>query len=352
MKMRFMRLIATFMTALAFLPACERASKELVSTTYTNPVIAHNCADPTILDDRERTGWFYAYSTQVGKNVVPKGANLPIYRSKDMVNWEYVRDGFTERPSWEPKGRVWAPDINYVDGHYVLYYSMGVWGDLIRSASGVAVSDSPTGPFEDKGMIVSYANTGVKNSIDANLVVDNGKKYLFWGSLGEGSGIWGIELSDDGLSVKPGAKATLIGADNIEGTYIIKRDGYYYCFNSKGSCCEGVKSTYHVIVSRSSSILGPYVSPDGQPLTDRSYKHTILKSSEDLLFVGPGHDSQIITDDAGQDWMAYHAFHKANNYDGRCMLLDKIIWENGWPRFESVYPSEGGDGPKWKKASE
>ena len=31
--------------------------------TFQNPVIPHNCPDPTILDDRARTGWFYAYST-------------------------------------------------------------------------------------------------------------------------------------------------------------------------------------------------------------------------------------------------------------------------------------------------
>ena len=45
-----------------------------------------------------------------------------------------------------------------------------------------------------------------------------------------------------------------------EGTYIIKRDGYYYLFGSAGSCCDGANSTYHVVVARSENLMGPYVN--------------------------------------------------------------------------------------------
>jgi len=120
--------------------------REVVSS-YSNPVIAENCPDPTVLDNRERDGWFYLYSTA---RRISEGVNdIPIYRSKNLVSWELCGTAFYpgKKPDWEPKGSLWAPAINYIDGKYVLYYAEGVWGDHDRSASGVAVSDSPTGPF-------------------------------------------------------------------------------------------------------------------------------------------------------------------------------------------------------------
>jgi arabinan endo-1,5-alpha-L-arabinosidase len=49
-----------------------------------------------------------------------------------------------------------------------------------------------------------------------------------------------------------------------EGSYIIKKDGYYYYFGSVGTCCEGKNSTYRVVVGRSESITGPYTDKAGR----------------------------------------------------------------------------------------
>ncbi len=310
--------------------------------TFRNPVIPHNCPDPTVLDDRARTGWFYAYSTAAnmaectGDRSARGSVALPIYRSKDMINWEFVGDGFegVGMPSWRKGSRLWAPDINYVDGHYVLYYALGVWGDLVASASGVAVSDSPTGPFKDCGRLVDFEAIGVMNSIDPNLFVDRGKKYLIWGSLGKGSGVWGIRLSKDGLALKKGAKPVQLGADNMEGAYMVRRGKWCYLFTSRGSCCEGARSTYHVLVARSRKPLGPFVGREGESLLAHDYPNVILSGTADSLFVGTGHNSQIIKDDAGQDWMYYHTFWRQNGYRGRAMNLDRIVWsDDGWPSF-------------------
>ena len=117
---------------------------------YANPVIGLNCPDPSVIDDRERSGYFYAYTTQTSfesalkkdSSPVVAGArvvNLPIYRSTDLVNWEFVRDGFPGgHPDWVRDANLWAPDINYIDGKYVLYYALGKWGGIFSSACGVA----------------------------------------------------------------------------------------------------------------------------------------------------------------------------------------------------------------------
>lgn len=348
MKAKSILFVMAAALSLVLMASCGSKSKSSAnnpsSVKYSNPVIGYDCPDPTVLDDRSRTGYFYAYSTS------HDNTNLPVYRSKDMVHWEALGDGLSS--SWKPwseGGRLWAPDINYVNGKYILYYAMGVWGNSQLSASGVAVSDNPEGLFQDKGMVVSFQNTGVGNSIDPMLFLDeDGTKYLYWGSLGKTSGIWVIELSDDCLSIKEGAEPIKLGANNMEAAYVIKRNGYYYMFNSKGSCCEGSNSTYHLIVSRSKSPKGPFIGPDGKSLLESDYANIILSSSLDSTFIGPGHDAQIITDDAGNDWMAYHAYWKGNNYNGRCMLIDKIVWENGWPRFTSEHPTLSGEGPIWE----
>ena len=336
---------------------CVLPKVAFAQETFRNPVIPHNCPDPTVIDDRARTGWFYAYSTMSNKaecsgDPTARGSVvMPIYRSKDLVNWEFVGDGFPDGlPTWRKGARLWAPDINYVDGHYVLYYAMGVWGDLVASASGVAVSDSPTGPFQDKGLLVDYGTIGVMNSIDPNLFVYHKKKYLIWGSLGKGSGVWGIRLSKDGLSLKKGAKPMQLGADNMEGSYMVRRGKWCYLFTSRGSCCEGARSTYHVLVARSSKPLGKFVGREGESLLDHDYPNVILSGTADSLFVGTGHNAQIITDDAGQDWMLYHAFWRENGYKGRVMNLDRIVWsDDGWPAFSGGHPSAEQQKPFFKQ---
>ena len=339
---------ALLLAASAFISGCSRQEVQV----YSNPVMASDCPDPSILDNRSRDGYFYAYSTRI--RLGDSFCQIPIYRSENLLDWGLVGEAFPSgtSPSWEPDGVLWAPDINYIKGKYVLYYAMGVWGDHDRSASGVAVSDSPTGPFKDLGMLVSMSNTGVGNSIDPNYFEDtDGRKYLYWGSLrkaddaerGRKSGIFVVELSDDGLSLKPDSEPVKVAGDRMEGAYVHKRGKYYYLFASEGSCCEGANSTYHVIVGRSKSPLGPFVSRSGKSMIagdDWVYDEVILKGDSDNVFCGPGHDAEIVTDDKGQDWMAYHAYWKGNNYKGRCMNIDRVLWtKDGWPYFDGAVPS-------------
>jgi arabinan endo-1,5-alpha-L-arabinosidase len=348
-----MRKYLLIIVSVVVVQLCSSCGNRLLYLTvkYKNPVIQHNCPDPTVIDDRTRTGYFYAYSTQNGTSETKECVYLPVYKSTDLIHWEFVGDGFGPgRPQWEPNSRIWAPDINYINGKYVLYYALGVWGDGHRSASGVAVSDKPEGPFKDLGMIVNYASTGVSNSIDPNFFDDGGAKYLYWGSLGKESGIWGIELTDDGLQVKKGAKPVKLGGIRFEGTYMHKRGNYYYLFVSADACCKGKESTYHIVVGRSTNPLGPFVDPDGKVMSEDSYDYTILHNSKDLIFAGPGHNAEFITDDAGQDWMLYHGYWAGNGYDGRCMLIDQVKWtKDGWPYFEGGVPSVESVGTKWKK---
>lgn len=300
---------------------------------YSNPVIDYSLPDPSIIKGED--GYFYLYATEDIRN-------LPIHRSKDLVNWEFVGTAFTDatRPDFEPEGGIWAPDINEIGDKYVLYYSMSVWGGEWTCGIGCAVADRPEGPFKDCGMMFRSNGIKVQNSIDPFYIEDNGHKYLFWGSF---RGIYAIELSEDGLSLKSGSSPVQIAGTAYEGTYIHKRGGYYYMFASIGSCCEGLKSTYTTVVGRSTSLFGPYLDKKGQSMMDNHHEILIHKNDS---FVGTGHNSEIVSDNAGTDWLFYHAV-SVTNPDGRVLMLDKIDWIDGWPSVEGNSPSVKSEKPRF-----
>jgi len=287
---------------------------------YRNPIVNRSLPDPTIIKANDDN--FYLYATE-------DIHNTPIYRSKDLIQWDFVGTAFTDatRPIFEPNGGLWAPDINYIQGKYVLYYAMSVWGGEQTCGIGVATSNSPQGPFLDKGKLFRSNEIGVTNSIDPFFIADNGKNYLVWGSF---RGIYAIELSADGLSIQTGAEKQQIVGTAFEASYIHKRNGYYYFFGSIGSCCEGLKSTYTTVYGRSTSLLGPYVNKQGGAMMDNQYD-VLIRGNE--KFKGTGHDSEIVSDKEGNDWIIYHAF-SVKNSTSRVLMLDRVQWLNDWPFVE------------------
>lgn len=326
-------------SALCCLTACSSSSSKAEDdpvdqpkNVYYNPVINYSLPDPSVIKGED--GYFYLYATE---NI----RNLPIHRSKNLVDWEYVGTAFTNdtRPDFEPKGGLWAPDINKIGDKYVLYYSMSVWGGEWTCGIGCATADKPEGPFKDHGKMFRSNEINVQNSIDPFYMEDGGKKYLFWGSF---RGIYGIELSDDGLSIKKGAKLRQVAGTAYEGTYIHKKDGYYYFFASIGTCCEGLKSTYTTVVGRSKKLFGPYVDKSGKKMLDNHHEVLIHKND---AFVGTGHNSEIVTDKAGNDWMFYHAV-STKNPGGRVLMMDKVDWKDGWPSVIGNSPSIEAERPE------
>lgn len=156
---------------------------------------------------------------------------------------------------------------------------------------------------------------------------------MFWGSF---RGIWVIELADDGLSLKPGAGKRKIAGDQYEGTYIHKRDGYYYLIVSTGDFMKD----YHVVVGRSRSLMGPYVDRAGR---DMLGVHHELVVGNGNGFVAPGHNAEFVTDDKGQDWMLYHTRLEVGG--PRYLILDRIEWNDGWPEVRGYVPARSAEAP-------
>jgi len=309
-------------------------------TLYQNPLFEPDLADPSVI--RANDGWFYAFGTE---NEWAPGINrlVPIVRSKNLTKWEYVGDAFATKPTWKSTGYLWAPNIIFYNGKYYLYYSFSGWGDS-NPGVGVAESNYPYGPFSDLGKIFYASSIGVANCIDPFFIEDgtgrNKKKYLFFGSF---EGIYGIQLGDD-MKSTIGEKFKIAG-NGFEASYIFVKDGKYYYFGSNGNCCQGKDSKYHVSVAVSSSLKGPYLTQDGTPILNNGQEGTLfLEGDPNVGWVEPGHDAEIFTDDAGHYYILYHAIDYKNpllpnGATRRPLMMDEVIWKNGWPTIEKNVPS-------------
>lgn len=306
-----------------------------VGRTYTNPIISDKSVpDPSVI--RANDGYFYLYATQT------KTYWMPVYRSKDLVNWEYQGTAFNKatEPDLPGGGAFWAPEIRFLNGKYVLYYSWAKMNGTDISYTAVAVGDTPMGPFPDSKELIGNKEFG-SNCIDQFYYEEDGKKYMFFGSF---KGIYVTELEDDGLTVKLGndGKPTLkkqVCGNAFEGTNIYKKGKYYYLFASIGSCCNGVNASYQVVVGRSENLLGPYVDKDGKDMLKNNWE--LVLEGDGQKWIGPGHNSIIVQDDEGTDWMIYHSYMKKDGgVGGRLGMLDRVLWtDDGWPYIKNKIPS-------------
>jgi arabinan endo-1,5-alpha-L-arabinosidase len=310
-------------------PACTGSESAHPPATYRNPVFAHDAPDPSII--RASDGYFYVYTTQ---SIYPAGVlNLPILQSPDLVHWKLVGQVFDQIPRWVvggPGGDMWAPHAVGFGGRYYVYYAGREYGTG-QMAIGVATSDSPTGPFHDLGKpLISGYRPYV--AIDPfAFQAANGRKYLYWGSNFDPIRVQ--RLSADGLSLVGQPKVALAPrpSDNgglIEGAWVLPHDGLYYLMYSQGDCCSS-HANYQIGVARALSPTGPFTrDPDNPILAGNAH------------FTAPGHNATI-TDDTGQDWIVYHSRTHGNLVQDRDLMLDRILWKNGWPAIND------GKGPSW-----
>lgn len=299
----------------------------LSASAYTNPVMNGDAPDPSII--KAKDGYYYMYAT-LGR----------IYRSANLTDWTWAGWAFTDDgfPKWAEfdNAAIWAPDINYINGKYVMYYSLSAWNETGKCGIGVAVSDYPVGPFEDKGKLFTSNEIGVKNSIDPYYYEDtDGKKYLVWGSF---NGVYINQLSDDGMSLV-GNKTQIIN-NTVEGSVLLKRGDYYYFIGSAGTCCEGENSTYHLVVARCTTINGTYRNKNNAAVKStilNTSLTTILQSNDEVI--APGHCSEFFEDEDGKTWLMYHAYMKNDIAGGRKICMSEVKWDsNGWPYIEGGTP--------------
>ncbi len=158
--------------------------------TYCNPVCEG--ADPFVL---LHDGKYHLYSTNARDG-------YEVFESDNLKDW--VNRGYCLRKE-EVMGEkwFWAPEVTYLNGKFYMVYSS-------EEHLGVAVSDSPLGPFKQE----TKKWLSRRNGIDGHFFVDDdGQVYLYYVRFDGGNVIYGTKMSGDMLSMDEAAEVRLIQAE-------------------------------------------------------------------------------------------------------------------------------------------
>ena len=116
-------------------------------------------------------------------------------------------------------------------------------------------------------------------------------------------------------------------AIDCEATDLIWRNGWYYLLGTHGTCCDGVNSTYNIVVGRSRNVEGPYIDNVGRDMFHGGGRMVIAAGDRKT---GPGHFGRTIIDE-GVEVMSCH-FEADFDMSGRSVLgIRPLLWKNDWP---------------------
>ncbi|PQV63332.1 Glycosyl hydrolases family 43 [Abditibacterium utsteinense] len=289
-----------------------------------NPVIPLYAADPhaELLGDR-----YYIYATHAGiyssakafhEKAEGENHGFAAWSSPDLCRWksEGAILRFSEIPWARELGDAWAPCIAERNGRFYFYFCAG-------SRIGVAVGDSPIGPFHDALGEPLVPFRADMSAIDPMVFIDDdGQAYFYWGAV---PGAWlestGIEirmhlsvrqLNADMISFASEESPTIAtekspagwhSLDHIEASHVFKREGIYYLMWSPGGFESNDDArAYRVHYATSSSPLGPWKQAANNP---------VLTSRREVGVVGPGHHSTIQIPGTDEWFCVYHC-HKGD----------------------------------------
>jgi hypothetical protein len=196
-------------------------------------------------------GRYYLYGTAYGRSA-GFGINnrFRVYSSADLERWQFEGE-LIEEP---PRGVLYRPYVvfNPKTRKYVLWFNW--YPELWDGCMGVAVSDTPVGPFKIANLNVQLSQTA-DHPGDGSLFVDNdGTGYFIYTVIGQGHAIRIERLTPDFLG-STGAASEVLGT-HCEAPAMFRRgDLYYALFDSNCCFCTG-GSGARVFVA--SSPLGPY----------------------------------------------------------------------------------------------
>ncbi|WP_206074441.1 family 43 glycosylhydrolase [Antribacter gilvus] len=276
--------------------------------TTANPVLPGLFADPhlTYLNGR-----YYLYPTTDGY----AGWSGPAYSawsSADLTTWTFYGNVLDLGPdvSWADNS-AWAPAVVAKNGRYYLYFSGGAASGNTAKQLGVAVADSPTGPFRDalgRPLVAAGAYSG--QAIDPMVFTDDdGTSYLYWGQ----GALRVVPLNADLTSFDPARVRTITPSGYNEAPFLFERNGTYYLMWSEN---DTRSEDYRVAYATASSPTGPFTN-----------RGVVLSKNTGLGILGTGHHS-VVRSPTGDTWyIAYHRFAvPAGNGTNREVAIDRLTF--------------------------
>ena len=277
---------------------------------FKNPVLPGFHADPSVC--RAGDDFYLVNST------FQYFPGVPVFHSKDLVNWEQVGNCLTRPSQVDLKGTdgnsgIYAPTIRYNNGRFYMVTTVFpsrrhfyVW------------TDNPAGEWSEP-VVIDFA----VGSCDPTLYFEDDKCYFLWK---EGD----IKICE--IDVETGKQLGEIhhlgvglGGRYPEGPHIYKKDGYYYLLLAEG----GTEHGHHVNILRSKNLFGPYQPNPANPILS----HFNMKMQNSQI-QGLGHADLVQAPDSSW-WMiclGYRTSGYLQHVMGRETMLAPVRWEQGgWP---------------------
>lgn len=242
-------------------------------------------------------------------------------------------DGWSWHSGGVRPGGGAAPDAIKIGDRYLVAYG-ATGGGLGGGHRGIIYTmwnktldpKSPDFKYSDPVMVAWSDNDEDCDAIDPGLMLDPNTGRL-WMSYGTYYGfIRLVELDPKTGRRVQGNKALDIAID-CEASDLMYNDGWYYLLGTHGTCCDGVNSTYNIVVGRSRQVTGPYLDNCGREMLKGGGKMLIAAGGRKT---GPGHFGRMIID-KDVEKMSYH--YEADYDRSGYSVLDirPLLWHNGWP---------------------
>lgn len=209
------------------------------------------------------------------------------YSTDDMKNW--TDHGAVLSPAdfkWAV-GEAWASQVVEKDGKFYYYTTLQGGEPYVGKAVGVAVGDSPVGPFVDaigKPLVsddmTDNGKRGWWNDIDPTVLIDGDEAWLCWGN----GTCFLAKLKPNMIELDGDIKVVDV-PNYVEGPWLHKRNGIYYLtYASFGNGSETIS------YATAPSMEGPW-TPQGE----------LTGNAENSFTIHPG-----IVEFKGQPYLFYH----------------------------------------------
>lgn len=267
-------------------------------------------------------GRIYVYGSKDEPGTAWCSPRYNVLSSSDLVNWDmeqisFATQGMGKQTAYSEE-ILYAPDCIHHDGRYYLYYC------LTDDSEGVAVADSPYGPFKNGKKI-----EGIQGIDPSVFIDDDGQAYLFWGQ-------WharGAKLNKEMNAIEGEIHDSLLTYDKHcfnEGSSVRKRNGiYYFVYGSHSQ--HGESNCATLDYATATSPFGPY-----------TYRGVIIDnwgSGRNLV-----NNHGCITEINGQWYIAYHRpTHASSSMRKAC--LEPITFNEDGTIQQVEMTTQGAGGP-------